>query len=125
MRLVIGTVVGLVFTLMSPAQAASPALSLDMKLMAMDKEQRVEYAIATVTTNKKQARCAKKIAYKESRYNTSSVNKRSGARGVWQLMWGKPHWSIFKQAQEANDYVVYRYGSWCKAYAFHQERNWF
>lgn len=125
MRLVTATVAGLVLTLMSQAQAASPAFSVEMRLMSMDKEEKVDFAIATVTTDKMQARCAKKIAYKESRYNMTSVNKSSGARGVWQLMWGKPHWSILKQVQEADKYVEHRYGSWCSALKFHQERNWF
>lgn len=119
------TVAVLLFLMATPAQAIAPAVSMSQKLKHMDKEERVEYAIGTVTKNKSEAKCAKKIAYKESRYNIDSVNKSSGARGVWQLMWGKPHWDILKQVQEAHKYVLHRYDTWCGAYRFHQERNWY
>ena len=117
--------VAVLLLIATPVQAAAPALTMSQKFQLMDKEERVEYAIGTVTDNRSEASCAKKIAYKESRYNLDSVNKKSGARGVWQLMWGKPHWDIFKQVQEAHDYVHHRYGTWCKAYSFHRERNWY
>lgn len=107
------------------AQAAAPRPTMTQRLAHMDNESRVEFAIATVTGNKTEARCAKQIAYKESRYRVEALNKSSGARGVWQLLWGKPHWNILKQVQEANKYVLHRYDSWCGAYRFHQERNWF
>lgn len=119
------TVAVLLLVMTTPAQAIAPVLSVSQKLKHMDKEERVEYAIGTVTKDKSEARCAKKIAYKESRYNIDSVNKSSGARGVWQLMWGKPHWDILKQVQEAHKYVLHRYDTWCGAYRFHQERNWY
>jgi hypothetical protein len=93
--------------------------------MVLDKEPAIELAISTVTKDKQEAACAKKIAYKESRYNVGSYNKSSGARGVWQLLWGKPEWSILKQTSEAHKYVLHRYGTWCKAFEFHQERNWY
>lgn len=117
--------VAVLLLIATPAQADAPALTMSQKFQLMDKEERVMYAIGTVTDNKSEAYCAKKIAYKESRYNLDSVNKKSGARGVWQLMWGQPHWNIFKQVQEAHDYVLHRYGTWCKAYSFHRERNWY
>ena len=117
------TVAVLLLVMTTPAQAIAPGLSVSQKLTHMDKEERVEYAIGTVTKDKSEARCAKKIAYKESRYNIDSVNKSSGARGVWQLMWGKPHWDILKQVEEAHKYVLHRYDTWCGAYRFHQERN--
>jgi hypothetical protein len=125
MRLIAITVATVTFILMSPAEANSPLLTLEKRLVAMDKEPAIELAISTVTKNKEEAACAKKIAYKESRYNVGSYNKSSGARGVWQLLWGQPEWSILKQTSEAHEYVLHRYGSWCKAFKFHQERNWY
>lgn len=125
MRLIAITVATVTFILMSPAEANSPLLTLEARVMAMDKEPAIEFAISTVTTDKQEATCAKKIAYKESRYNVGSYNKSSGARGVWQLLWGQPEWSILKQTSEAHEYVLHRYGTWCKAYKFHQERNWY
>ena len=119
------TVAVLLLVMTTPAQAIAPVLSVSQKLKHMDKEERVEYAIGTVTKDKSEAKCAKKIAYKESRYNIDSVNKSSGARGVWQLMWGKPHWDILKQVEEAHKYVLHRYDTWCGEYRFHQERNWY
>ena len=47
------------------------------------------------------------------------------ARGTWQLLWAKPGWSLLKQTEHAHKYVLHRYGTWCKAFEFHQERNWY
>jgi hypothetical protein len=125
MRFIAMTVATATFIIMSPAEASSPILTLDRRIMLMDKEPAIELAISTVTTDKQEAVCAKKIAYKESRYNVNSYNKSSGARGAWQLLWAKPEWSLLKQTSEAHDYVLHRYGTWCKAFKFHQERNWY
>jgi len=125
MRLIAITVATVTFILMSPAEATSPLLTLDKRIMLMDKETAIEVAISTVTKDKREASCAKKIAYKESRYNVDSFNKSSGARGAWQLLWGKPEWSLLKQTSEAHKYVLHRYDTWCNAHKFHQERNWY
>ena len=125
MRLIALTVATVTLLIMSPAEASSPLLTLEKRLMVMDKEQAIELAISTVTTDKREASCAKKIAYKESRYNVDSFNKSSGARGAWQLLWGKPEWSLLKQTSEAHKYVLHRYDTWCNAHKFHQERNWY
>ena len=125
MRLIAMTVTTVMLLLISPARADSPLMTLEHRITTLDKEEALELALTTVTTNKKEAACAKKIAYKESRYNIDSYNKSSGARGVWQLLWGKPEWSILKQTSEAHKYVLHRYGTWCKAFEFHQERNWY
>lgn len=126
MRLMLVTILGLMLPLATPAEAVSPKLTLDMRLSVIsDKQKRVEFALAQVTNNKREARCALKIAYKESRYNEHSLNKKSGARGAWQLLWAKPGWSLLKQTNEAHRYVQHRYKTWCNAYRFHQERNWY
>ena len=126
MRLVIVTVLGLMLPIAAPAQALSPELTFEKKLSVVtDKKERVELALTQVTTNKREAQCAIRIAYKESRYNVDSFNKSSGARGVWQLLWAKPGWSLLKQTEEAHKYVLHRYDTWCEAYRFHQERNWY
>lgn len=125
MRLIALTVATVTLIIMSPAEATSPILTLDKRIMTMDKEEAIELAISTVTTDKREASCAKKIAYKESRYNVDSLNKSSGARGAWQLLWAKPEWSLLKQTSEAHKYVLHRYDTWCGAYRFHQERNWY
>jgi len=125
MRLIALTVATVTLLIMSPAEATSPQLTLEHRLAVMDKEEAIEVAISTVTTDIQEAACAKKIAYKESRYNVDSFNKSSGARGVWQLLWAKPEWSLLKQTEEAHEYVLHRYETWCNAYRFHQERNWY
>ena len=125
MRLIALTVGSVMLMLISPARADSPSMTLEKRIVTLDKEEALELAITTVTTDPKEAACAKKIAYKESRYNIDSYNKSSGARGVWQLLWGQPEWSILKQTSEAHKYVLHRYGTWCKAFEFHQERNWY
>jgi len=126
MRLVLVTLLGLALPLATPAQALSPILTVEKRLSVItDKKDRVEFAIAQVTNNKREVQCALQIAYKESRYNVDSYNKSSGARGVWQLLWAKPEWSLLKQTEEAHEYVLHRYETWCNAYRFHQERNWY
>jgi len=122
-------IVTLLFSLMqyvSPSLALSPEMTYEKRLLVTtDKRERVKLTLAEVTTDMKEIRCALNIAYKESRYNVDSFNKSSGARGVWQLLWGKPHWSLLKQTKEAHKYVLHRYETWCAAYRFHQERNWY
>jgi hypothetical protein len=126
MRLVLVTLIGMVLPLATPALALSPELTVEKRLsVIMDKRDRVEFAITQFTDNKREVRCALEIAYKESRYNVDSYNKSSGARGVWQLLWAKPDWSLLKQTEEAHKYVLHRYETWCDAYRFHQERNWY
>jgi hypothetical protein len=125
MRLMLTMSLAMGIVLASPAQALSPKLTHEVRMSVMDKEQRVEYAIAQFVTDRKERRCAKRIAYKESRYNEDSLNKSSGARGTWQLLWAKPGWSLLKQTEHAHKYVLHRYGTWCKAFEFHQERNWY
>lgn len=125
MRLIAITVLTTLISLSTPAVAISPILTLEKRMMVLDKEEAIELAISTVTTDKREASCAKKIAYKESRYNVDSFNKSSGARGAWQLLWGKPEWSLLKQTSEAHKYVLHRYETWCNAHKFHQERNWY
>jgi hypothetical protein len=125
MRLITLTVIAAMLVLASPASASAPVLTLNQRIGQLNNEEKVELAISTFTKNKAEARCAKKIAYKESRYRPEAKNKVSSARGIWQLMWGKPDWDIFKQAEQAHKYVQHRYDTWCKAYSFHQERNWF
>lgn len=71
-----------------------------------------------------EVKCALDIAYRESRYNQDSVNSTSGARGVFQLLHGKPQWDLKKQVQMATKYMKHRYGTWCKARAFHYRNGW-
>ena len=126
MRLMLVTLFGMLLPLATPAQAISPLLTVEKRLSVItDKRDRVEFAISQFTDSKREVRCALQIAYKESRYNIDSINKSSGATGVWQLLWAKPKWSLLKQTEEAHKYVLHRYETWCDAYRFHQERNWY
>jgi hypothetical protein len=126
MRLALATVLAMMVTVLSPAQALSPVMTFDMQLALIpDKREKVLYTLKQFISNEKELECALNIAYKESRYNVDSHNKSSGARGVWQLLWGKPEWSLLKQTQEAHEYVLHRYETWCNAYRHHRERNWY
>jgi len=126
MRLILVILFGVLLPLATPAQAISPTLTIEKQLSVItDKKDRVRFAISQFTINEREVQCALRIAYKESRYNVNSFNKSSGARGVWQLLWGKPEWSLLKQTEEAHKYVLHRYETWCGAYRFHQERNWY
>ena len=119
------TVTTAMVAIATPTYAAAPVMSLEQKVLMMEPKQKLRFAISTLTTRKSEIDCSLAIAYKESRYRLEAKNKRSSATGAWQLMWGKPHWSVFKQATEAHGYVLHRYGSWCEALKFHQERNWY
>jgi len=126
MRLMLVILFGVLWPLVTPAQAISPLLTIEKQLSIItDKKDRVELAISQFTDSKREVQCALQIAYKESRYNIDSINKSSGATGVWQLLWAKPEWSLLKQTEEAHKYVLNRYETWCEAYRFHQERNWY
>ena len=126
MRLMLVTLIGMLLPMAAPAQALSPELTVEKRLsVIVDKRDRVEFAISQFTDSKREVQCALQIAYKESRYNIDSINKSSGATGVWQLLWAKPKWSLLKQTEEAHKYVLHRYETWCDAYRFHQERNWY
>jgi len=126
MRLAIVTAVFLAMQYMSPSVALSPELTYEKKLsVTTDKRDRVKLTLMKFTDSKREVQCALQIAYKESRYNIDSINKSSGATGVWQLLWAKPKWSLLKQTEEAHKYVLHRYETWCDAYRFHQERNWY
>jgi hypothetical protein len=125
MRLMVMTVVTSMMIVATPAEAIAPAASMEQMVSVMEPRQKLRFAIGTLTKDKSEIDCSLKIAFKESRYRLEAKNKRSSATGAWQLMWGHPRWSVFKQATEAHEYVLHRYGSWCEAYKFHQERNWF
>jgi hypothetical protein len=126
MRLAILTLLFSVAQILSPSSALTPEMTYEKRLLVTtDKRERVKLTLLQVTTDMKEVQCALKIAYKESRYNVDSHNKSSGARGVWQLLWGQPQWSLLKQTEEAHKYVLHRYETWCDAFRFHQERNWY
>jgi hypothetical protein len=117
MRLILLAVVTSLIAIATPAQASQVAL--------FAAKQQAQVAIGVFVKSKSEQDCAIKIAFKESRYQPNAKNLYSSARGIWQLTWGKAQWSVLQQASEANKYVRHRYGSWCNALAFHQERNYF
>lgn len=73
-----------------------------------------------------QFECANQLAYRESGWRYWAVNKRSGARGIFQSMSSyAKHWDPFMQIDKAIIYIDSRYdGSWCAALTHLEEQGW-
>lgn len=75
----------------------------------------------------KQWKCLDELWHKESRwdskaYNTIKVMGRN-AGGIPQILGMSPNAKPTDQIDRGLDYIIYRYGTPCKALQFH-ERNW-
>lgn len=111
----------------SPTVSPVPRATETPVKRKLDKRQRLRAVLKNQSSrslSKAEVKCALEIAYRESRYNPGSVNRTSGARGVYQLLHGQPQWDLKKQVQMATKYMKHRYGTWCKAYAFHIRNDW-
>ncbi len=90
----------------------------------MTTRQVVAYYLKQNGSPKQQRQCAMQIAYDESRFHIDSVNKETGAHGVFQLIQSKQYTRLSKHVQKATQYMEHRYGTWCKANQFHEDRGW-
>lgn len=109
----------------STVQVDSVAMSLPPKgVQPMTTRQVVAYYLKENGSSKQQTKCAMQIAYDESRFHTDSVNKETGAHGVFQLVQSKQYTRLGKHVQKATQYMEHRYGTWCKANQFHEDRGW-
>lgn len=90
----------------------------------MTNRQVVAYFLKENGSNKRQTKCALTIAYGESRFNPDSLNKSTGAHGVFQLIQSKQYTRLSKHVQKATEYMKHRYGTWCKANQFHENKGW-
>ena len=69
-------------------------------------------------TNHKQYLCLEQLWYLESKWNPRADNKRSSAYGIPQLLKLKVN-NPYKQIDAGLKYIAHRYGTPCKALAFH------
>ena len=69
-------------------------------------------------TNHRQYLCLEKLWYLESKWNPLADNKRSSAYGIPQLLKLKTN-DPYKQIDAGLKYIAHRYGTPCKALAYH------
>jgi hypothetical protein len=69
-------------------------------------------------TNHRQYLCLEQLWHLESRWNPSADNKRSTAFGIPQLLKLKTK-DPYKQIDAGLKYIAHRYGTPCKALAYH------
>ena len=81
-----------------------------------------EIAILKIYTHQrlgdlKQLNCIDKLWMKESRWSSRANNKKSTAFGIPQIL-GLKTKDPYKQIERGLEYISYRYGTPCKAWAF-------
>ena len=81
-----------------------------------------EVAILKIYTHQrlgdlKQLNCIDKLWMKESRWSSRANNKKSTAFGIPQIL-GLKTKDPYKQIERGLEYISYRYGTPCKAWAF-------
>lgn len=89
------------------------------KVMAM------RYAKAGWNWNLKERQCVYKLFTKESRFDHLAKNQQgSSAYGIAQML-KETSTDPAIQILNAYKYISHRYGTPCKAWSFHQRRNWY
>ena len=73
-------------------------------------------------TNHKQYLCLEKLWYLESKWNPRANNKRSTAYGIPQLLKLKIK-DPYLQIDAGLKYIAHRYGTPCKAMAYHKKHG--
>jgi hypothetical protein len=81
-----------------------------------------EIAILKIYTHQrlgdlKQLNCIDKLWMRESRWSSKANNKKSTAFGIPQIL-GLKTKNPYKQIERGLEYIEYRYGTPCKAWAF-------
>lgn len=88
------------------------------KIMAM------KFAKAGYGWDLRQRQCVYKLFTKESRFDNHADNKHSSAYGIGQLL-NEQSDDPAIQILNAYRYIVHRYDTPCKAWAWHVSRNWY
>lgn len=77
----------------------------------------------------KQYVCLEKLWDRESKWNHGAYNSHKvmgkNAGGIPQLLGMSPTVPPTNQIDRGLQYIVYRYGTPCKAWEFHQRRGWY
>ena len=74
--------------------------------------------------NNKQYVCLSKIINKESRWNVNAKNGSHYGLGQMRSKWYR-NLDGYRQIDASIKYINARYGSMCKAWRFHQQRNYY
>ena len=69
--------------------------------------------------------CLDALLWAESSWNPESANPHSSAYGLFQLLKLEPGTPLPKQVERGFRYIRHRYGSPCRAWAFHKVHNYY
>ena len=76
-----------------------------------------------------QYRCLDKLWTRESQWNPKSYNKikvmGKNAGGIPQILGMSIHTPAPQQIDRGLSYIIYRYGTPCQAWKFHQRKGWY
>lgn len=76
-----------------------------------------------------QWKCLEKLWTRESRWNHKAYNKVKvmgrNAGGIPQILGLSPDLHPINQIDRGVEYVIYRYGTFCQAWKFHQKNGWY
>lgn len=79
--------------------------------------------------NDMQFQCLNELWTKESNWRSNAYNKvkvmGKNAGGIPQLLGLSPHVPATRQIDRGYSYIIYRYGSPCKALKFHERKGWY
>lgn len=79
--------------------------------------------------NDMQFQCLERLWTKESNWRSNAYNKvkvmGKNAGGIPQLLGMSPHIPATRQIDRGYSYIIYRYGSPCKALRFHERKGWY
>lgn len=79
--------------------------------------------------NNKQYNCLVKLWDKESNWNPKSYNRvkvmGKNAGGIPQLLGMSPNTKPTEQIERGLAYIYYRYGTPCRALAYHDRKGWY
>ncbi len=79
--------------------------------------------------NDNQFKCLEKLWTKESNWRSNAYNKvkvmGKNAGGIPQILGLSPDVPATRQIDRGFAYIIYRYGSPCKALKFHERKGWY
>lgn len=114
-RLARGVALVIGITLFLPVEQVSNAQLMPLKTAKQYAKEQMD---------SKQYSCLKKLWGKESAWNHLADNPDSTAYGIPQIL-GMKEKNPLKQVDLGIKYIKHRYKTPCKAWAFHQKRNWY
>ena len=109
---------------MSSVKLGAILLAIHLNLVIATPAQASSKSLAYYYINDiKEFKCFQYIIEKESKWNHKADNKRSTAYGLGQLL-GEKSKDAFEQIVRSVAYGHHRYGTLCRAAAFHRAHGW-